>query len=327
MKIGITYDIKEQYGFTSLDLNFTDFLNAEDVTFAKHTLEKCGHEIVLLGNAEQMIRKLNQNISVDLVFNLAWGYRGRNREGLIPAILEGYGIAHTGTDSFGCSLCLDKIQSKLIAGFLGIPTPKFFCVSRDTWEQYKNNSPLPFPLVMKPSSEGTGMGVTLVSTNSEYRNTLNKLRTLYPDEPILCETYIKGDEVTVPILENEQGLYAVGVLSILDAQGNPIILYDANIKTSHTYQKRLSTLPEEVNETVEKYSCRLYSFLQGQGYGRADFRIAEDGTPYFLEMAPLPLLAPHSSFNLCTSLKGMSNEAVFQQIIQSACRKYKIGRY
>ena len=327
MKIGITYDIKEQYGFTSLDLNFTDFLNAEDVTFAKNTLEKCGHEVVLLGNAEQMIQKLNQNISVDLVFNLAWGYRGRNREGLIPAILEGYGIAYTGSDSFGCSLCLDKIQAKLIAGYLGIPTPNFFCVSKDTWEQYESNSPLPFPLVMKPSSEGTGMGVTLVTTDLEYCRTLKKLHSLYPDEPILCETYIKGDEVTVPILENKQGLYAVGVLSILDAQGMPIRLYDANIKTSHTYQKRLSTLPKEVNEAVKKYSCKLYSFLQGRGYGRADFRIAEDGTPYFLEMAPLPLLAPYSSFNLCTSLKGMTNEEVFQQIIQAACRKYKIGSH
>ena len=114
MKIGITYDIKEQYGFESLDLNYTDFLNAADVTFVKDTLEKCGYEVVLLGNATQLIQNLNNNIYVDLVFNLAWGYRGRNREGLIPAILEGYGIPHTGTDSFGCSLCLDKIQAKLI---------------------------------------------------------------------------------------------------------------------------------------------------------------------------------------------------------------------
>ena len=79
MKIGITYDIKEQYGFTSLDLNFTDFLNVADVTFAKEELEKCGHEVFLLGNARQMIHNLNQNISVDLVFNLAWGHRGRKQ--------------------------------------------------------------------------------------------------------------------------------------------------------------------------------------------------------------------------------------------------------
>lgn len=58
MKIGITYDIKEQYGFTSLDLNFTDFLNVADVSFAKEELEKCGHEVFLLGNAQQMIHNL-----------------------------------------------------------------------------------------------------------------------------------------------------------------------------------------------------------------------------------------------------------------------------
>lgn len=324
MKIGITYDIKEQYGFESLDLNFTDFLNASDVTFVKNMLEKCGHQVVLLGNAEQLIYQLNHNVSVDLVFNLAWGHRGRNREGLIPAILEGYGIPHTGTDSLGCSLCLDKIQTKLIASYLKIPTPDFFCVTKDTWEQYKDFSPLPFPLVLKPSCEGTGMGVTLVSNLSEYTHTLNRLQSIYYDEPILCETYIAGDEVTVPILENEQGLYAVGVLSILDSQGQPIKLYDANIKTSHTYRKQLSDLPDNINQKVAEYSCTIYSFLQGQGYGRADFRIAKDGTPFFLEMAPLPLLAPYSSFNLCTSLKNMSDQYVFTEIIKSACRKYGI---
>lgn len=322
MKIGITYDIKEQYGFESIDLNFTDFLNASDVTFVKKMLEKCGHQVVLLGNAEQLIAKLNHNVSVDLVFNLAWGRRGRNREGLIPAILEGYGIPHTGTDSFGCSLCLDKIQTKLIASYLKIPTPDFFCVTKDTWEQYQDFSPLSFPLVLKPSCEGTGMGVTLVSNLAEYKFTLRRLQSIYPEEPILCETYIEGDEVTVPILENEQGLYAVGVLSILDSHGQPIKLYDANIKTSHTYQKQLSDLSDEINQKVSEYSCAIYSFLQGQGYGRADFRISKAGIPYFLEMAPLPLLAPYSSFNLCTSLKKMSDQYVLTEIIKSACRKY-----
>ena len=283
--------------------------------------------LLLLGNATQLIQNLNNNIYVDLVFNLAWGYRGRNREGLIPAILEGYGIPHTGTDSFGCSLCLDKIQAKLIATYLKIPTPDFFCITEDTFNQYKDFSPIPFPLVLKPSCEGTGMGVKLVSNHMEYIDTLNNLRKLYPDEPILCEKYIKGDEVTVPILENEHGLYAVGVLSILDSQGQQIKLYDANIKTSHTYQKQLSTLSDEINRKVEEYSCKIYSFLQGQGYGRADFRIASDGTPYFLEIAPLPLLAPYSSFNLCTSLKNISNEDVLQQIVQNACRKYRIRKY
>ena len=65
MKIGITYDIKEQYGFTSLDLNFTDFLNVADVSFAKEELEKCGHEVFLLGNAQQMIRFLYKGIIIN----------------------------------------------------------------------------------------------------------------------------------------------------------------------------------------------------------------------------------------------------------------------
>ena len=326
MKIGITYDIKEAYGFNTLDINFTDFMNAADVTYIKETLEKCGHCVTLIGNSTQLITFLSQNPTIDLVFNLSWGYRGRNREGLIPAVLEAYNIPHTGTDAFGCSLCLDKIQTKLIASYLQIPTPQFFVVTNDNLKNFCSNIPIPFPMVLKPSREGTGMGVTLVNTYSEYIDTLKKLLKLY-NEPILCEEYIEGDEVTVPLLENEKGIYAVDVLSILTVGGKPIPLYDASIKTAHTYKKQLSTLSPQINDKVKEYSCSIFSFMQGNGYGRADFRISEEGIPYFLEMAPLPLLAPYSSFNLCTSLVGMTDEEVLLQIIQSACKKYKIEYY
>lgn len=326
MKIGITYDIKEAYGFNTLDINFTDFMTAADVTYIKKNLENCGHSVTLIGNSAQLITYLSQKPMIDLVFNLSWGYRGRNREGLIPAILEAYNIPHTGTDAFGCSLCLDKIQTKLIASYLQIPTPQFFIVTNENLENYSSNIPIPFPIVLKPSREGTGMGVTLVNTYSEYIETLKKLLKLY-NEPILCEEYIEGDEVTVPLLENDKGIYAVDVLSILTMDGKPIPLYDASIKTTHRYQKQLSVLPSYINDIVKEYSCSIFSFMQGNGYGRADFRISKEGVPYFLEMAPLPLLAPYSSFNICTSLKGMTDEDILVQILQSACKKYQIEYY
>lgn len=324
MKIGITYDIKEQYGFETLDLNFTDFLNAADVTFVKETLEKCGHYVFLIGNSQKLLQFLESKQEIDLVFNLSWGYRGRNREGIIPAILESYQIPYTGTDAFGCSLCLNKLQTKLIASFLNIPTPDFFIVTPNNKDVYKAAVPLSYPLVLKPNNEGTGMGVTLVNSDKEFYSVLQYLLDTYK-EPILCESYIDGDEITVPMLEDENGLYAVGVLSILDTNGQPLRLYDASIKTSHKYIKQLSKLPEKVNVLAAQYSCDIYSLIQGRGYGRADFRISSDGTPYFLEMAPLPLLAPYSSFNLCTTAVGMSDENVLQQIIKSACKHYNIS--
>lgn len=322
MKIGITYDIKEQYGFETLDLNFTDFLNVDEVSFLKDTLEKCGHTVVLLGNSSQLIQRLNLGEKVDLVFNASWGYRGRNREGLIAAILEGYGIPYTGTDAFGCMLCLDKIQTKLVAKYLNVPTPDFFLITADTVSKYYDNPALSFPLVLKPSCEGTGMGVTLVSNIDEYHQAIDHLLNVYTNEPILCETYIEGEEVTVPMLEGANGLYAVGVLSIRDKNGKSLKLYDASIKTSHSYIKKLSSMPDEINRQLEYYSCKIYSFIKGEGYGRADFRVSNDGIPYFLEIAPLPLLAPHSSFNMCTSQKNLSHEAVLEQIVDAACRKY-----
>ena len=115
MKIGITYDVKEEYGFEKLDLRFTDFLAMEEVSFIKESLEGLGHHVTLIGNVIALNEYLRKNTDLDLVFNMSWGYRGRNREGLIPAVLESYNIPYTGTDAYGCSSCLDKLHIKLLA--------------------------------------------------------------------------------------------------------------------------------------------------------------------------------------------------------------------
>lgn len=181
MKIGITFDIKEHYGFDQLDLSYTDFQTMADVTFAKHTLEKLGNDVLLIGNLFSLTDFLQEKNSVDMIFNLSWGYKGRNRESLIPAVLESYHIPYTGTDAYGCSLCLDKCQVKLIAKHLGIPTPNFHVIN------YVDEEPqLSFPLILKPNAQGTGMGVTLVENNSEYKLTVEKLLSEY-GAPILCE--------------------------------------------------------------------------------------------------------------------------------------------
>lgn len=88
---------------------------------------------------------------------------------------------------------------------------------------------LSFPMILKPNSQGSGMGVTLVENISEYRDTLKKLLNEY-GTPILCEEYIQGIDVTVPMLEKDNQIYDLAVLSILDANGTNLKLYDAEIK-------------------------------------------------------------------------------------------------
>lgn len=95
MKVGITYDLKEQYGFEKLDLRYTDFHKTEDVEFVKSMISKITGSVTLIGNSSDLLDYINKRNDIDLVFNMSWGFKGRNREGLIPAILESHGIKYT----------------------------------------------------------------------------------------------------------------------------------------------------------------------------------------------------------------------------------------
>lgn len=318
MKIGITYDVKEEYGFEKLDLRFTDFLAMEEVSFIKESLEGLGHHVTLIGNVIALNEYLRKNTDLDLVFNMSWGYRGRNREGLIPAVLENYNIPYTGTDAYGCSSCLDKLHIKLLAQSFNIPTPDYFVVTKHNKYHYLKECPLSFPLIVKPNSQGEGMGVAKVDNCREYRIYIEKILNEYEDS-VLCEEYIDGIDITVPLIEREGHLDTLGILEILDKNMQPLDIYDAETKMFGETIKRRASVPAKSEQRLSQYTKQIFAAIQGHDFGRADFKFSvQNGTPYFLEMAPLPSLAYHNSYISCAMEYGYTPKDVFKMIIDSA---------
>lgn len=124
-KIGIAYDVKEDYKLDSEDWKYSDFSTLAEVQYVKRLFEKRGHSVVLLGNYEEIYNLLKNNTfpAVDVVFNMAEGIGSRNRESWIPSLLEINGIPFTGSDAFALSLSLSKFHTKLVAKYLNILTP------------------------------------------------------------------------------------------------------------------------------------------------------------------------------------------------------------
>lgn len=319
MRIGLTYDIQTEYGYENFDVQHCDFMSASEVSFLKATLEEMGHSVFLLGNCNQIIQYLCKGEQLpDLVFNMSWGFKGRNREGLMPALLEAFHIPFTGSDAYGCSLCLDKLQTKLIAEHLNIPTPKYIEIADEI--DFPDVLPFPFPVVLKPRAEGSSMGVNLAENMAEAKETVKHLLAEY-NEPVLCEQYIMGREIQVPLLVNEKEVHAVNILETTMPDGSPIALYNAKLKHTHNVNKKIADIPINTACKLSAYAEELFRYLGCNDFGRADFRVTVKNEIFFLEMAPLPSLQPGGSFHTCCKLSDVNSSMILNRIIASAIRR------
>ena len=172
LRVGITYNLKKDFSRQEnqpIDL-LEEFDSEETIDAIRDVLESDGHEVIKLGGDTGLIDRLRQT-SVDIVFNIAEGLQGRNREAHIPALLEFLNIPYTGSDPLTLSLTLDKSMAKRIVMSEDIPTPRFKKVER--MEDLKDLD-LRYPLFVKLCYEGSSKGVRLDSKVLDPRSLREK---------------------------------------------------------------------------------------------------------------------------------------------------------
>ena len=135
---------------------------------------------------------------VDLVFNALHGGDGEN--GVISSKLDSLGVKYTGSDQKASSICINKDKSKKIVKTKGYYTPHWVMLRKDD-DKTPDVSNLSFPLVVKPNSEGSTIGLSIIQDESKLIEAI-QLARLY-DENILIESFIKGREITVGIIAGE----------------------------------------------------------------------------------------------------------------------------
>ena len=124
LKVGITYNLKKDFSQREnqpIDL-LEEFDSEETIDAIREVLESEGHEVIKLGGDRGLIDRVRQG-PIDIVFNIAEGLEGRNREAHIPALLEFLSIPYTGSDPLTLSLTLDKAMAKRVVMSQNIPTP------------------------------------------------------------------------------------------------------------------------------------------------------------------------------------------------------------
>lgn len=322
MRIGICYDTKEDYGYESDNLNYTDFVSLQTVASIREALENIGHDVTYI-NAKNLINFIEkENEQIDFIFNLVEGIRSRNRVALVPAYLEFRGIKHSGSDTFATAIAQNKHFTKLLLRNLGINTPEGFVYECLTDSVIREAVSLGFPLVIKPNSEGGGMGVVMVNNIDEFIYHSRYLIKKFNFE-LLCEKYIKGKELTVPIIGNGKESQALGVVAIVNKDYSDIDLYDAKKKYENNVIGILDfPCPDHIKEEIKNISLNIHKYIGINDYSRMDYRMDENGNLYFLEANLLPFLNREGSFEVCFKKIGKCYQDVIERIINSSLRRY-----
>ncbi|MBI4340757.1 MAG: ATP-grasp domain-containing protein [Candidatus Omnitrophica bacterium] len=318
-RVGLTYNVKSEFVLRPEDppdLN-AEFDNEETVNAIERALEAGGHEVIRLGNARHLLGRVGK-LNVDIVFNIAEGYDGRNRESQVPILLEMLRIPFVGADGLTLGLTLDKVLTKKVFMAEGIPTPHHAEV-RDADKLWEFD--LTYPLIVKLRYEGSSKGLTdssLVNTPAELRRQVTHLAEAYRGAAIFIEEFIEGSEFTVGIIGNESPDVLPTAQVTLDG------LTDLGRKFyTFAYLRRgadyliPAPIPDKLSKQLQDLALRAYQAVECRDFGRVDFRVDRKGKPYVLEINPLPSLSTEDVFNLVAKARGATYDQIINQILEA----------
>lgn len=327
MKLGIAYDTEDMYNFGLQNKKHFDFAELASINILKNELIKLGYNVELLGNTEKIFKQIKENtFSCDLVYNTVEGLKSRNREGLLPALLEINKIPYIGTDSFGLSLTLDKRLTKILAKHLGILTPNFCMITKNLSENKINErlKLLKCPLILKPNFEGNSSGIVFCKNYKEAFSEALRLVSEY-ETPILCEEFILGKEITVPIIGNDADNWLFGITTV-DIQKSEDFWLDLDAKLYGDYKNVILDVSEQTLNKFKHICFTLFNAIGCHDFARFDFRMTKNNKIYFIESNPLPSLFIGGSFDIVGQQHGYNFGQTLDLIIDVACKRLSIPK-
>ncbi|WP_027017121.1 D-alanine--D-alanine ligase [Comamonas composti] len=235
-------------------------------------------------------------------------------DGTVQGALELLGIPYTGPGVMASSIAVDKIMTKRIWRFEGLPTPDWRLVSNA--EQTRTAfEALGAPMIVKPAREGSSIGMAKVMSAEECEAAY-ALASKY-DPEVLCEQFIAGDETTCAVLGEGVSARALPVIRIVAPEGN----YDYQNKyfTDTTQYHCPCGLPEGEEAEIQRLVERAFRTLGCRGWSRADIMIrASDRKPFLLEINTSPGMTSHSLVPMSARAAGISYEALCLGLVAGA---------
>jgi D-alanine-D-alanine ligase len=326
-----------------IDDEFAEWDSADTIDAVEHALS--AHGTVIRLEATESFPERLRAARPDIVFNIAEGLHGVNREAHVPAICEFYGVPYSGSDPFTLSLCLDKARTKEVLAYHGVPTAPFTLVrSERDLERLLDGMRAPgsgrrhsgriarsacrLPLFVKPVHEGSSKGITernLCRTVAEVEEMIPFLLETYR-QPVLVEEYLPGAEFTCAVLGNGDGaqllpivgmnfgalpegaapIYGFEAKWVWDRPDDPLAIFECPARIGVTLER-----------AIERVALHAYRALGCRDWSRIDVRLDGAGVPNVVEVNPLPGILPDPADNSCFPKAARAAGIPYDELIQT----------
>ena len=328
MCVGIAYNAYvalPQYSHESLSEKAVEITAHEVLT----TLTSNGHLCIVLPLRDDIGKYIHwlEDIKPDVLINLCEGYRGfPQMEANVAAVFELLGIRFTGNTSKVLALCQDKYKTKAILKSFGLPTPQCLLVTSCDQE-----IEMDFPMIVKPNNEDGSLGIGLNAVVFDREELRQRVKTIIQryEQPALIEEYIEGREFNIAIYDHSEPR-ALAV-SEIDFTGMPegiphICSYEAKWhEDSLLFLRTPPICPARIDsaqlEKLHHIALEAFQAMDCRDYARIDFRIAENGEIFILEVNPNPDISQSAGYARALTAAGIEYIDFWQSMIDKARRR------
>jgi D-alanine-D-alanine ligase len=244
----------------------------------------------------------------DRVFNILHGNKGGGEDGVLQGLLEALGVPCTGSGVLGTALAMDKIRSKQVWLSLGLPTPGYVRLAKGD-DVHKAAHLLGLPVIIKPSCEGSSVGVSRVFSDADLDAAV-ELAARYPGE-LLMEQLIQGQELTVGIL-GEQALPSIRIVPAGE-------YYDYHAKyVAEDTQYVCPGLDGDDEKNIRRLALDAFHAIGCSGWSRVDVMRDEVGRLFLLEVNTAPGMTSHSLVPKAAAQVGIDFETLCWNILETS---------
>ena len=281
-------------------------------------LERLGHEVVAIDAGVDLVRRLRDS-RPEVAFVALHGRDGE--DGTVQELLEIAGIPYTGSGVLGCVRASDKVLAKHLMLEAGIPTPEFFAFSETAFRELGAADALPaigerldFPIVVKPSSGGSALGIKFARNAADVPAAL--VAAFSYDSRVLLERYVDGRDLAVSILDGE-------ALPLVEAVPRDEEFYDfeARYEIGRTDFICPADLPPDITARAHELALRTYKLLGCEAFARVDLMLDRDGELTVLEVNLIPGLTETSLLPQAAEAAGISFDELVGRIVELAAAR------